>query len=170
MTLTTPPASATKTETLRWVFDRINAHDIDSIRTFWTEGTLEYFPDATCRGAEEIAVYFADKIAAIENFHLEVVSIAEAGDDVLVHWQMTGRHVGRLLGVAATGKSIEMDGFDHFVFHDGKVVTNTVVFDQMNFARQIGLLPTDGSPVDRTLKAAFNLKTRAATKVAGRRR
>lgn len=36
-------------------FDRINAHDIDSIRPFWTDATVEYFPDATCRGAEEIA-------------------------------------------------------------------------------------------------------------------
>jgi hypothetical protein len=36
---------------------------------------------------------------------------------------------------AGTGKEIELDGTDHFVLCDGKVVTNTVVFDQMTFAR-----------------------------------
>ena len=167
MTVTSPPEQATKTELLGWVFGRINAHDIDSLRPLWTAQTVEYFPDATCTGGDAIADYFLDKIAAIENFHLQPISIAEIGDDAFVHWHMTGRHIGPLLGVAGTGKSIALDGMDHFVFQDGQVVTNTVVFDQMKFARQIGLLPPDGSAADRALKALFNGKTKA---VAGLRR
>ncbi|MBV6760289.1 nuclear transport factor 2 family protein [Rhodococcus opacus] len=50
--------------------------------------------------------------------------------------------------------------FDHFVIAGGKVVTNTVRYDQMEFARQIKLLPPDGSIADRALKAAFNATTR----------
>ena len=46
--------------------------------------------------------------------------------------------------------------------------SNTVVFDQMTFARQVGLLPPDGSGADKALKAAFNAKTRVA--LAARRR
>ena len=86
--------------------------------------------------------------------------MAEAGNDVLVHWRVTGRHVGTFVGVAATGRRIEFEGFDHFVIEDGKVVTNTVRYDQMEFARQIELLPPDGLIADRALKAAFNAKTR----------
>ncbi|HQR25954.1 MAG TPA: ester cyclase [Nocardioides sp.] len=156
------PTGVTPSELLRWVFERLNAHDVVSLRPFWTEDTVEYFPDATCRGADEVAAYFSDKFAAIEGFHLDVVAIAESGDDALVHWRMTGRHTGTLLGVAATGTAIEIDGIDHFVLRDGRVLTNTVVFDQMAFARQVGLLPPDGSAVDKALKAAFNTKTRAA--------
>ena len=133
------------TELLRWLIDRLNEHDIPSMRQLWTVSTVEHFPDATCRGADEVAAYFADKFAAIEDFHLEVLAIAESGDDALVHWRMTGRHIGRLLGIAGTGKEIELDGIDHFVLRDGKIATNTVVFDQMKFARQVGLLPPDGS-------------------------
>jgi predicted ester cyclase len=169
MTAISPPANATNTDLLRWAFERINAHDIESMRQFWTDATIEYFPDATCRGADEIAAYFNDKIAAIEGFNLEVISIAEAGDDALVHWLMTGRHTGRVLGIAATGKTIELDGIDHFVFRDGMVVTNTVVFDQMKFARQVGLLPPDRSVADRGLKSAFNAKTKAAARIKRRR-
>lgn len=155
------PTGVTPSELLRWVFERLNAHDVVSLRPFWTEETVEYFPDATCRGADEVAAYFSDKFAAIEGFRLDVVAIAESGDDVLVHWRMTGRHTGTLLGVVATGKAIEIDGIDHFVLRDGRVLTNTVVFDQMAFARQVGLLPPDGSAVDKALKAAFNTRTRA---------
>ncbi|MFC9358560.1 ester cyclase [Rhodococcus sp. NPDC057014] len=59
--------------------------------------------------------------------------------DVLVHWRLTGRHVGTFVGVAATGRRIEFEGFDHCVIAGGKVVTNTVRYDQMEFARQFKL-------------------------------
>ncbi len=145
------------------MFDRLNEHDITSLRQLWTGSTVEYFPDATCRGGDEVAAYFADKFTAIEDFHLEVLAVAESGDDAFVHWRMTGRHIGLLLGITGTGKEIELDGIDHFVLRDGKVGTNTVVFDQMTFARQVGLLPPDGSVADKALKGAFNAKTRVAT-------
>ena len=170
MAVQTLPVDVTSTELMVWVFERINAHDVASLRAFWTDDTVEYFPDATCHGADEVVEYFSDKFASIEGFHLEVVAIAESGDDVLVHWRMTGLHTGTLLGVAGTGKAIELDGIDHFVLRDGSVVTNTVVFDQMAFARQVGLMPPDGSAVDKGLKAAFNARTRAVTALRRSRR
>jgi predicted ester cyclase len=159
------PVGVSNTDLIRWVFDRINDHDLTSLRQFWTEATVEHFPDATCRGVEEMAAYFGEKFASIDGFRLDVVAVAESGDDVLVHWRMTGRHTGPLLGVAATGRPIELDGIDHFVIRDGTALTNTVVFDQMAFARQVGLLPPDGSVADRALKGAFNAKTRAVATV-----
>lgn len=162
VTIQALPVDVTSTELMRWVFERINAHDVASLRAFWTDDTVESFPDATCHGADEVAAYFSDKFASIEGFHLEVQAIAESGDDVFVHWRMTGRHTGPLLGLAGTGKAITIDGMDHFVLRDGKALSNTIVFDQMAFARQVGLLPPDGSAVDKALKAAFNTKTKAA--------
>jgi hypothetical protein len=40
-------------------------------------------------------------------------------------------------------------------------VSNFVVYDQMQFDQQVGLMPSEGSAADRTLKGAFNTKTRA---------
>ena len=119
--------------------------------------------------SNELAAYFSDKFASIEGFRLEVVVIVESGEDALVHWRMTGRHSGTLLGIAGTGKAIALDGMDHFVLRDGKALTNTVVFDQMSFARQVGLLPPDRSAVDKALKAAFNARTKAADALRRRR-
>ena len=59
-----------------------------------------------------------------------------------------------MLGIAGTGRSIALDGIDHFVCGEATVITNTVVFDQMAFARQVGLLPADRSATDRALKGA----------------
>ena len=167
MAVTQPPSMPT-TELFEWVFDTLNAQDLDALRPFWTSATVEYFPDATCHGGDEVAAYFEAKFAAIEDFHLEPVAIVVDHDDAFVHWRLTGRHVGLLLGVKGTGREIAVDGIDHFVVHDGTVVTNTVVFDQLAFARQVGLLPADRSAPDRALKAAFNGRTRLVA--AARRR
>jgi predicted ester cyclase len=95
------------------------------------------------------------------DFHMQVVRLIEEGDDVFVHWHLTGTHSGGpFQGIAPTGRAIALDGMDHFVMRDGVVVSNFVVYDQMQFARQIGLLPRDGSAADRALKAAFGLKSR----------
>lgn len=155
-----PPTDVSNTQLVQWAFDRINAQDVDSLRNFWTADSTVYFPTGTCRGSAEIAAYFDQVFAAVADFAFEIVSIAESGNDVLVHWHLTGRQVGTFVGIAATGRRIEFEGFDHFVIVDGKVVTNTVRYDQMEFARQIKLLPPDGSIADRAMKAAFNAKTR----------
>ena len=112
----------------------------------WSPATVEYFPDATCHGGDEIAAYFEAKFAAVEGFHLDPVAIVAEGDDALVHWRMTGRHVGPLLGVEGTGRQIALDGIDHFVIRDGVVVTNTVVFDQLSVRASGGA--ATGGPFD----------------------
>ncbi|MFD4182729.1 ester cyclase [Rhodococcus sp. NPDC058514] len=164
-----PPNGVPNAQIVRWAFDRIDAKDVGSLRDFWTADSIVNFPTGTCRGTDEIAAYFEQVFSAVADFAFEIVSIAESGDDVLVHWHLTGRHDGTFAGIAGTGRRIDFEGFDHFVIADGKVVTNTVRYDQMEFARQIKLLPPDGSIADRAMKAAFNAKTRAVG-IATRRR
>lgn len=159
-TTATPPTQASNAELIRWAFDRLNANDVESLKQFWGPETVERFPDKTCRGPDEIAAYFEDALAAIPDWHIEITAIAEQGDDVFVHWHMTGTHEGALLGIEGTGKPLAIDGLDHFVVRDGTVVSNFVVFDQLQYARQIGMMPPDGSPADKAMKAAFNARTK----------
>jgi predicted ester cyclase len=156
-----PPADATSGDLVRWSFERINAHGLEALRRFWSADTVERFPHGTYRGADAIAGYFAEAFAALPDFHLEIVALVERGDDVFVHWHLTGTHSGaHFQGLAASGRAIAVDGMDHFVVRDGSVISNFVVFDQMQFARQTGMLPADGSPADRATKAAFNASLR----------
>ena len=157
-TTNTPPAGASNGELIRWAFETLNGRDVAPLRGFRNDETVERFPDATCRGADEIAAYFEGIFAAVPDFHMRVDTLVEQGDDVFVHWHLTGTHTGApFSGIAATGRELAIDGIDHFVLREGSVVSNFVVFDQMQFARQIGLLPADGSRLDVGLKSAFNL-------------
>ena len=159
-TVSTPPASATNAELVRWSFEVINTRDVTTLRGFWTQDTVDHFPDRTCRGADEITAYFEEVFAALPDFRIEVRGLAEQGEDVFAQWHLTGTHTGAdFQGIEATGRSLAIDGMDHFVIRDGKVVSNLIVYDQMQFARQSGLMPADGSGADRALKLAFNAKT-----------
>jgi predicted ester cyclase len=166
MAAQTPPAGVSNGELIRWSFERLNEGDLDSLRQFWGPETIERFPNGTCRGTAEIAAYFQEALAALPDWHMEVVTIAEQGDDVFVHWKLTGTHSGGTFqGIAPTGRRIALDGMDHFVVRDGVVVSNFVVFDQMQFARAIGMLPPDGSRADQAVKAAFNARSRLAARL-----
>jgi predicted ester cyclase len=158
---TAPPEGATNAELIRWAFSILNTHDVTPLRPMWTSTTIERFPTETCVGTDPIADYFQAAFDAVPDFHMEIQGIVESGDDVMVRWHLTGTHSGAAWqGIAPTGKRFSLDGIDHFVLRDGKVVSNFVVFDQMQFARQIGLLPPDGSPADRAVKAGFGAMTR----------
>lgn len=156
------PQGVSNEELVRWIFGRINAQDIDALKPLWTN-TVEHFPQGTRRGADAIADYFFEVIAGMpDDFRLEIQGLAAQGDDVFVRWEMSGTFNGaKFNGIAATGERIELGGIDHFVIRDGAIVSNHVQFDQMNFARQLGMLPADGSIADTALKSLFNLKTRA---------
>jgi steroid delta-isomerase-like uncharacterized protein len=167
---TAPPPTASNAELVRWAFeDCLNSRDVTPLRAFWNDDTVERFPDRTCHGADAIVAYFDEVFAALPDFHMEVRDLIGEGDHVFVHWRLTGTHRGTFSGIEATGRRLELDGMDHFVFRDGRVVSNFVVFDQMQFARALGLLPPDGSAADRAMKAAFNAKNRLTERLRAAR-
>ena len=159
----------TNTELAERIFAAINAHDTNALREIWAEGVEERFPDKTCRGKDELAAYFQGLFAAMSDVHMEKVASVEEGETVFVRWVMTGTHDGVFDGIDPTGKAITLDGLDQITFRDGRMVSNFVVFDQMDVGRQLGLLPPDGSAPDRALKAAFNAKTKVAAMIRERR-
>lgn len=166
----TPPTGVSNAEIARCAFETINAHDVDALRQLWTAATDERFPSGSVHGADAMAVYFEDLFAALPDLLLRIVTIVESDEDVFVHWHMTATHTGGPFeGIEATGRAVAIDGMDHFVIRDGVIATNFVVFDQMQFARQIGMLPPHGSAGDRAAKAAFNAKTRLLARLRGRR-
>jgi steroid delta-isomerase-like uncharacterized protein len=168
MAVATPPTGVSNAELVRWSFEQLNRHDLAALREIWSPDVVERFPDRTCQGAEAVAGYFEETFAALPDMRIEPVSIVGQGDDVFAHWHMTGTHTGPVQGIEGTGKAIELDGMDHFVLRDGRIVSNFVVFDQMQYSRQLGILPAQDSVGDKAMKAAFNLKTQIATKLKER--
>ena len=165
MPTATAPTDVSPAELIRWAFDTLNRRDIATLKQAWTDRTLQRFPARTCRGADDIAEYFEELLAGLSDFRIDVRDLSEDGENVYVHWHMTATHTGPLLGYEATGRRVELDGIDHFVVRDGKIASNFIVFDQLQYGRQLGVMPPDGSAGDRAMKAAFNAKTKVAKRL-----
>lgn len=150
--------------------DALNRHDSAAMMAAWIPDGVERFPDATCNGTTAIGAYFQAVFDAFPDARLTPEATAEQGDAVFLRWTLSGTHTGApFAGIAPTGKTVTMAGMDHFTIRDGKIVSNFVVFDQMDMGRQLGLLPPDGSPPDKALKAAFNGVTALREAITSRR-
>ena len=165
MTTAEAPVDVSNAELVRWAFGKINEHDVEPLREFWTPETYERFPDRTATGADAIVAYFNEVFAAISDFNLEIQAIAEEGKNVFVRWHLTGRHTGTFTGIEGTGREVAIDGIDHFVVRDRRVISNFVVFDRVQFGQQLGMLPPDDSRGDKAMKALFNTRTKVASKL-----
>jgi steroid delta-isomerase-like uncharacterized protein len=161
----------TNTEIVKAAVAALNDHDLATLTTYWSPDGQERFPDAVCHGPEEIARYFQQTFDAVPDLRIEPLAFAAEGDVVFMRHVISGTHTGGPFnGIATTGKRIEVPGIDMFTVRDGKIVSNFVVFDQMEIGRQLGLLPPDASAPDKALKLAFNGVTGVRRRLASARR
>lgn len=147
---------------IRDVFEHaLNQRDANALVQYWAEDVVEQMPVGTYRGQREVRDYFAGVFAALPDFHIEARTIAGEGETVFVRWHISGTFTGaKWMGIEPTGTPIALDGFDCFTVRNGRIESNFVVFDQLSFARQIGMLPEQGTAADKAMLAAFNVKTR----------
>ena len=164
------PAEASNVDLVREMFDRLWSGEFDAVRDICTDETVARFPTGTVRGGEDIAAFFEEMLSALPDLSMELLAVVGEGDDVLIRWRMTATHATDFGGIATTGKPIAIDGFEHFVFRHRKLASAFVVSDQMQFARQLGMIPPEGSVPDRVMKAAFGARTRVARAFGALRR
>jgi steroid delta-isomerase-like uncharacterized protein len=159
---TAETATRSPVEIARHIFeDVLNRRDADALRAFWAESLVEELPTGTYRGPDEMARYFAETFAALPDFHITPEKIVGDDETVFVKWRVNATFTGsQWQGIEPTGDRIELLGIDCFTFREGKVVHNEVVFDQMSFGRQIGMLPAQDSIGERGMKSAFNARTK----------
>ncbi len=63
------------------------------------------------------------------------------GDQVAVRFTLRGAHAHEFMGMAATGKPIEVSAIALMRFVDGKVARLTAQFDQLGMLQQLGAIP-----------------------------
>ena len=78
---------------------------------------------------------------AFPDLRITIDKILAEGDLVSVHFIGEGTNTGAANGLPATGKPIRIAGMMILRIVDGKVVEEWPSFDQLDFLRQLGLMP-----------------------------
>ncbi|HEY3865076.1 MAG TPA: MBL fold metallo-hydrolase [Solirubrobacteraceae bacterium] len=150
----------------RRYFEAIDAHDIDGAVAMWAAGGRENVRgQVDVLAPEGVREFIGELVGAMPDLNMQVVSTTAEGERCGVQWRITGTFAGAggskyFGGVAPTGSPIELEGFDLLTVRDGLVQGNDAFTDSMTFARQIGMMPPQGSAAEQRLTGAFNVKTR----------
>ena len=147
----------------RRLIEAVGRRDLDAVRPFWTEDTVDVFyalGAREVRGPAALTAFFEETFAAYPDFNMQVVSATGDETRAAIRWRITGTFSGATFeGIEPTGRRVELDGVDVMEFRDGKLLRNDVYYDGATFARQVGMLPPLGSPADKAMTAAFNATT-----------
>lgn len=156
----------------RALFTAIGRHDLDAVRALDAPDVVDDFVAiGVFAGVDAVIGFFAELFAAVPDFGIEVLNVTAEGNTAVVQWHATGAFTGGpFQGIHATGRPVDLRGCDVMRFEDGLLKHNTIYYDGLAFARQIGLLPTEGSRADRALQAVFNARTDTLARVKDLRR
>jgi steroid delta-isomerase-like uncharacterized protein len=158
-------------EKVRDYFDAMDRRDAAAMASHWrADGVEDVVPVGLLRGRDELRDFFASMFAAMPDARTTVTRLVAGEQSCAVEWRIEGTFTGApYMGIDPTGKHVEIRGCDLIELEDGEIVSLTAYFDGAGYARQIGMLPPDGSGADRAMKGAFNAMTKVRRALAERR-
>ncbi len=147
----------------RHLFELLNRRDLDAAIALQHADVYEDFLVLRpLSGRDEVRRFFDGLFRAFPDFELQIERITSEGETAAVQWTATGTFSGGPFeGIDPNGKRVTVRGIDVMQFERGLLRRNTIYYDGMSFARQVGLLPDQGSAGEKAMTAAFNVATRA---------
>jgi predicted ester cyclase len=122
------------------------------------------------RGPQELGEFLTALFRAMPDARTTITRLIAGEQDCAVEWRLEGTFNGApFMGIEPTGSRIELREVSVVQLADGKITGITAYFDGASYARQIRMLPPDGSGADRAMKGAFNAVTKVRRAVAERR-
>lgn len=151
-------------------FGALAARDVDTAVACWAPGGIDRFVGQRELVAPDgVRAYFSDLFAAFPDFAFEILELTGTEDRVAVRWRARATFAGpgAFEGFAPNGARIEIEGCDVVSSADGLIVENHAYFDSGDLARQLGLLPPQGSVAEQRITRLANARTRVARGVSG---
>jgi steroid delta-isomerase-like uncharacterized protein len=154
-------AAVTPRDVATEIFDALGRHDVDAMLSRVHPDLVDDFVAVgVFRGVAQVRGFFDELLAAVPDFAIEVIGTVSDDERAVVQWRASGTFTGSAFqGIHATGRRVELRGCDIMQFTQGRVKHNTIYYDGLGFARQIGMLPREGSRADKAMAAAFNTRT-----------
>jgi steroid delta-isomerase-like uncharacterized protein len=127
--------------------ERYNAGDLDAVMDLYADDAVQGMPDGIFEGRSAIHERLARELEAIPDVTHTVVSFVEQGDAFADEWTFVGTHTGPFLlpngtVLDPTGNRVEVRGMEVVrVGSDGKILVNTLYYDNLAVAVQLGLVP-----------------------------
>ena len=129
--------------TMRRLYELINAGDIDGFGEHLAADFVEHDQTPGSGPArEEVMQLFRMYRAAFPDLRFDPEDVLASGDKVVARVRATGTHRGELMGIPATGRSVDVQLIDITRFgDDGLAREHWGVFDALGMMQQLGAIP-----------------------------
>ncbi len=133
--------------TLRRLYDRLNAGDVDGFAELLADDFVEHEETPGLAPTKDgVKAFFRMYIAAFPDLRMDVEDIVASGTKVVARVTATGTNRGEFMGMPATGKRINVQLIDIMRFgDDGLVHEHWGVIDALAMMQQLGAMP-EGPP------------------------
>jgi predicted ester cyclase len=133
--------------TIDAMVDGLNDHDIDNMGRFFSE-TFRWMGNAGCGTKNGLREFQENWQRPFQAAFSEKVCIDEAritqGEWCAAFGRQEAVHSGPFMGIAPTGKRVEIRYMDFWKVVDGKIVDNWVMVDFPSVMQQLGVDPFAG--------------------------
>ncbi len=131
------------TATTRRAYDLINAGDIDGFGDLLAEDFVEHEETPGLAPTKEgVLAFFRMYRAAFPDLQMQAEEVLASGDRTVIRARATGTHQGEMMGMPATGKSIDVKLIDIMGFNDaGMICEHWGVIDMLSMMQQLGAIP-----------------------------
>jgi hydroxyacylglutathione hydrolase len=140
-------------------FDALARHDLDAIAAAWAPGGVSHIAgQADADGPDGVRAWWAELFGSSPDLRFQIEELIAEGEKVSVRWSARGTFAGpgSYQGIEPTYARLDLEGLDLFEVRDGQIVREHAYTDGATFARQIGLMPPQGSTAEQRMTRAFN--------------
>ena len=163
-TETSEKKGTTAAEVARSYFDAVGRQDIDAMASHYEPGG-----GGPIHGLVELKVdenyreWFGNLFKAFPDWKFEIVTLIAEEEVAAVEWHATATFTGtaKFEGMEPNGASLDVQGCDVVHVRDGKISRIDAYSSGSEIMRQLGALPPQGSPPEKAMIGALNLKNRA---------
>jgi steroid delta-isomerase-like uncharacterized protein len=132
----------TKNTTVTQLFAAWNNHDAQAVLNMYhNDFEREDVGNLQVYGKAKLMQVVTNYLHAFPDIYMEIETVVEKNEQVVVCWTATGHHKGKIMNIPATGKLVSFKGVSVLNITDEKIKRVWYLWDQASMLRQMGLLP-----------------------------
>jgi len=131
---------------VRKMFEAINKQSLASLDKLMAPDFILHMRAKQAKGWKVSRQVVEDEIKAFPDLHVAIEDIIAEGDKVCVRLQETATHTGQYRGLAPTSNKLSYSVIAIWRVVKGKIVEGWIIYDQMDFLKQLGVIEWKGFP------------------------
>jgi steroid delta-isomerase-like uncharacterized protein len=139
---------ARNTAAMQRIFDAFNTGDVSAIDSVIAPDAVDHsvLPGTEGTTAEQLKQYVAMARVGFPDLRITVDEQLAAADHVVFMSTFRGTHTGEFMGIAPTGRAVEVEAIDVVRFEDGRAVEHWGLGNDLKMMQQLGVVPMPDAP------------------------